>query len=113
MQPTACPEPKGRKPWVRFRGCTPYSGALVRAIAALELYSTDELSWTVQEKSQKLDEGVPRASDWRSRLELLESASPVAFADIRTYMICMPGSNRRCGGRSEPISETTVLFTVY
>lgn len=36
-----------------------------------------------QEKSQKLDEGVSQASDWRSRLELLESASPVAFADIR------------------------------
>jgi hypothetical protein len=42
-----------------------------------------------QEKSQKLDEGVSQASDWRSRLELLESASPVAFADIRaTHSAC-------------------------
>ena len=32
------------------------------------------------EKGQKLDEGVPRASDQRSRLVMLESASPVAFA---------------------------------
>jgi len=36
-------------------------------------------------KGQKLDEGVPRASDQRSQRELLESASPVAFAKIRTY----------------------------
>jgi hypothetical protein len=33
-----------------------------------------------KQKGQKLDEGVPRASDQRSRLEMLESASPVAFA---------------------------------
>jgi hypothetical protein len=43
-----------------------------------------------KEKSQKLDEGVSRASDWRCRRELLESASPVAFADIRTLV-------RACG----------------
>ncbi len=34
-------------------------------------------------KGQKLDEGVPRAPDRRSRLKLLESASPIAFAGIR------------------------------
>jgi hypothetical protein len=33
-------------------------------------------------KNQRLDEGVPRASDLAiSRLELLESASPIAFAE--------------------------------
>jgi hypothetical protein len=33
-------------------------------------------------KSQKLEEGVPRAPDWRSRLKLIESASPIAFAKL-------------------------------
>jgi hypothetical protein len=46
-----------------------------------------------KEKSQKLDEGVSRASDWRCRRELLESASPVAFADIRTLKKSMRNSN--------------------
>jgi hypothetical protein len=32
------------------------------------------------EKSQKLDEGVPRASDLAISAELIESASPIAFA---------------------------------
>jgi hypothetical protein len=39
----------------------------------------DVLLW---HKNQRLDEGVPRASDSAiSRLELLESASPIAFAE--------------------------------
>jgi hypothetical protein len=41
-----------------------------------------------KEKSQKFDEGVPRASDWRSRLELLESASPIAFAEHPHFGNC-------------------------
>jgi hypothetical protein len=43
-----------------------------------------------KKKSQKLDEGVPRASDWRSRLEMLESASPVAFAKNPRFSMMQP-----------------------
>jgi hypothetical protein len=32
-------------------------------------------------KGQEFDEGVPRTPDRRSRLELIESASPIAFAE--------------------------------
>jgi len=53
-------------------------------------FSFDDSRLGKKKKSQKLDEGVSRASDWRCRRELLESASPVAFADIRTL-------RRACG----------------
>ena len=46
-----------------------------------------------KQKSQKLDEGVSQASDWRFRREQLESASPVAFADIRKRVQCTLDSN--------------------
>jgi hypothetical protein len=54
----------------------PLSLALLRSTFAPH-YNAD-----LKEKSQELDEGVPRAPGLgRCRLELLESASPVAFAE--------------------------------
>jgi hypothetical protein len=48
-------------------------------------------------KSQELDEGVPRVPDMRSQREQIESASPIAFAEIRIRLECMPNTNRREG----------------
>jgi len=52
-----------------FLFCVPLSG------------HADWCGWLQNKKGQKPDEGVPRASDPRSRLELHESASPIAFAE--------------------------------
>ena len=49
----------------------------------LEINPEAAASVVEMKKGQKLDEGVPRAPDQRSRLKLLESASPIAFAGIR------------------------------
>jgi len=38
-----------------------------------------------KKKGQEFDEGVPRTPDRRSRLELIESASPIAFAEHPQY----------------------------
>jgi hypothetical protein len=66
-----------------------------------------------KEKSQKLDEGVPRASDWRSRLELIESASPVALAEHPRLVECMPNSTSTGIVLHSSIGDTTPLFTDY
>ena len=39
------------------------------------------LDCRAKEKSQELDEGVPRVPDMRSQREQIESASPIAFAE--------------------------------
>ena len=53
-------------------------------------------------KSQKLDEGVPRASDWRFRLVLLKALPPSLLPIIRSFLHCMPGSNPWGSRRSLP-----------
>jgi hypothetical protein len=46
-----------------------------------ELVRRDAGKKKEMKKGQEFDEGVPRTPDRRSRLELIESASPIAFAE--------------------------------
>jgi len=57
----------------------------------------------METRSQRPDEGVPRASGLAISAETVESASPFAFAEQSQPLLCMRVANLRRGGfnRSE------------
>jgi hypothetical protein len=63
-----------------------------------------------KEKSQELDEGVPRAPDMRSRREQIESASPIAFAETSQSSMVQVEFQSEAASRAMPTSWCNSLI---